>query len=519
MIGGIVLYRITKILIKTLLVVMLTFSVTAISGMPTSIIAEAAVTTPFMKESKTTLYAGYHTYSIEIENLSKNAAITYKSSDVKIALVSKTGTVKPIKKGTTTISVVVKQDSKTYNFKVKVTIKDPSVSITASTDNIVVSDAYIFKAIAYGMKDKVVWSVSDQAVAEISSSGELTAIAEGNVTVYAKAGGKTAKCEVAIEAKKALSATEIYAKCGPATVEIIVEDSFVKSQGSGFFIGNGKIVTNFHVIDGAKKITVKTKDEKEYVVESVLGYDKSLDLAILKINSDNVSLTISQSKVAVGEDIYVLGSPLGLTGTMTDGMISTASRILYNVNFIQITAAISHGNSGGPLVNAYGEVIGVNTMYFEEGQNLNFAINIKELEKLNTNKPITVADLYALNTVQEDPTISQDIETCQYVTLSGHVQGSVTAQENGDCYLISLTQPGTLVVVLESYNYNDLDNTYIKIYDNEVNQIEAVVKWSPEDLYQLISEQLLPGNYIIFITLINDYDGEDVPYNFTVYFQ
>ncbi len=98
--------------------------------------------------------------------------------------------------------------------------------------------------------------------------------------------------------------------------------------------------------------------------------------------------------VITGETVYAVGSSKGLTGTLSDGLVSTASRIVDDVDCIQITAAISSGNSGGPLINIYGEVIGSNTMSLASGQNLNFAVNITELQAVETTNAMTMAEFY-----------------------------------------------------------------------------------------------------------------------------
>lgn len=507
---------------------MLAFNVTAIPGLATNMTAEAAVTAPSVKEGKKTLYVGYNSYKIEFKSLVKSAIVSYKSSDIKIATVSKSGSVKPIKKGTATINVTVKQSSKTYNLKIIITVKTPAVTITQSTDLLNKGETYLYKAVVTGMTDKVAWSVSDTDVATISSNGALAAVKSGTVTVYAKAGGKTAKCKVTI-AIKVLTAKEIYAKCGPATVEIVASDEHGESLGSGFFVEKGKVVTNYHVIKGASKIIVKTYNNKEYEITNILGYDETLDLAVLQLDIENVSLEISQESGAVGEDIYTLGSPFGLTGTMTDGMISTASRVIDEVDFIQINAAISPGNSGGPLVNIYGEVIGVNTMYYIDGQNLNFAINIKELKKVKTDQPISVADYFVFyekkleeefkaNILVEDPTISQYIDTCQYVAAGRGVQGTATSSESGDVYWFRVTEPGWFFGIVESENLTDLENTYFELYDYDANYL-TVCREKPEELYQYIDWYLTPGDYLIYVYVPTNYYGADVNYFFALLYE
>ncbi len=139
----------------------------------------------------------------------------------------------------------------------------------------------------------------------------------------------------------------------------------LKGLGSGFLISpEGYIVTNNHVVQGAKKVMVKLFDGKKFKAK-ILGTDKKSDLALLKIDAKNLPHITwgDSSKIKVGEWVLAVGNPLGLDYTVTAGIISAKGRQLplseYE-DFIQTDAAINRGNSGGPLVNLKGEVIGVN---------------------------------------------------------------------------------------------------------------------------------------------------------------
>ncbi len=140
----------------------------------------------------------------------------------------------------------------------------------------------------------------------------------------------------------------------------------LKGLGSGFLISpDGYIVTNNHVIEGAKKVTVKLMDGREFKAK-IIGADKKSDLALLKIEAKGLPYLRwgDSAKIKVGEWVLAIGNPLGLDYTVTAGIISAKGRQLplseYE-DFIQTDAAINRGNSGGPLVNLKGEVIGVNS--------------------------------------------------------------------------------------------------------------------------------------------------------------
>lgn len=184
---------------------------------------------------------------------------------------------------------------------------------------------------------------------------------------------------------RGLPSSEIYKKTSPAIaiIEVTLADGN-ESQGSGFFIdGEGTLVTNYHVIDKAVEGYVTLSGIKKHAILGVKDCNKILDLAVLEVDCrDTPYLEISDRQVQTGESIYTLGAPLGLNDTFSDGIVSNASRKLGGVRYIQITAPISPGNSGGPLINTEGQVIGVNTFVYTEGQNLNFAVDIRELDKL-----------------------------------------------------------------------------------------------------------------------------------------
>lgn len=184
------------------------------------------------------------------------------------------------------------------------------------------------------------------------------------------------------QTKTILNAEEIYAKCSPAVfyIENYDKDGQIISSGSGFFINvNGCAVTNFHVIEGAYSAKIQISDTGDvYNVVGVLDYNKEEDWAIIQTDCEkNSSLTIGDASTVVGgAEVYAIGSPLGLQNTISQGIISNPARVDGNNTYIQITAPISSGSSGGALINKYGEVIGITSAVYLDGQNLNLALPI-----------------------------------------------------------------------------------------------------------------------------------------------
>ena len=162
-----------------------------------------------------------------------------------------------------------------------------------------------------------------------------------------------------------LSVQSIYRLAYKGVVEIAAS----QGQGSGFvYDGDGHIVTNAHVVEGASSVSVKFWNGKSYTAQ-VVGTDASTDLAVLKVNapvSELFPLSLGDStKLVVGDPVVAIGSPFGLEGTVTSGIVSALHREMTSPNqfaidnSIQTDAAINHGNSGGPLLNSQGKVVGV----------------------------------------------------------------------------------------------------------------------------------------------------------------
>jgi len=157
--------------------------------------------------------------------------------------------------------------------------------------------------------------------------------------------------------------------------------------GSGFFISqNGDIITNYHVIKGSSSAEIKTSDGKTYPITYIIAKDEQNDIIRLSVDipSKYISpLSLSNTIPEVGERIIVYGSPLGLENTVSDGIVSAIREIPDFGKVIQITAPVSPGSSGSPVINMKGEVIGVATFQIVEGQNLNFAIPSERIANLN----------------------------------------------------------------------------------------------------------------------------------------
>ena len=202
----------------------------------------------------------------------------------------------------------------------------------------------------------------------------------------------------AINTVPAQTVPQIAEKALAATVYLEMQDSngIVLGFGSGFFVRQDLIVTNYHVIAGAARGIAKlVGTSTKYAIEGVTATDQKNDLAILKVTAYGIKpLSLGDSNaIQIGEAVYVAGNPKGLEGTFSDGIISSR-RDRYTNERLQMTAPISPGSSGGPVLNRKGEVIGVSVSVYRalDAQNLNFAIPSKYVKALfslsRTAKPL-----------------------------------------------------------------------------------------------------------------------------------
>lgn len=209
------------------------------------------------------------------------------------------------------------------------------------------------------------------------------------------------------------SLPDIIKKIEPSIIVVLTydQDGKLLGQGSGFFINErGEAITSRHVLEGSVRAEVKTIDGKIYPITKIIAEDQDSD--IIKIGAiipeDLINfLKISPSLPEVGERVVVIGSPLGLEQTVSDGIVSAIRRIPIFGRIIQISAPISPGSSGSPVINLKGEVIGVATFQMVEGQNLNFAIPSKRILELGSETPQNLSEWGNLHSKQTLPPAKQ----------------------------------------------------------------------------------------------------------------
>ena len=247
-------------------------------------------------------------------------------------------------------------------------------------------------------------------------------------------------------------------------------DTPVFGAGSGFIVSpDGVILTNAHVVQGANEVTVKLQDRREYRAK-VLGSDPATDVAVLKIDAKNLpTVPLGNARsLQTGEWVLAIGSPYGLESTVTAGVVSATGRTLgpeSNVQFIQTDVAVNPGNSGGPLFNTRGEVVGINSqIYSQTGgyQGLSFAIPIDVAARIKdqiiaTGKVqhaklgVSIQDVNqgfadSFNLASPEGALIANVERGSPAERAGLKAGDVVRKVNGQAIIGSGDLPGMLAV-------------------------------------------------------------------------
>ncbi|HEX5884675.1 MAG TPA: tetratricopeptide repeat-containing serine protease family protein, partial [Pyrinomonadaceae bacterium] len=206
----------------------------------------------------------------------------------------------------------------------------------------------------------------------------------------------------AVRAQESLPA--LVKRVKPAVVAIATYDAGGEAlmTGSGFFLRPGQVVTNLHVVRGAVRAEIKTLDGKGKMFQAngVLAVDEEGDLALLSVDMPLERARASELASELpdeGEPIFVIGNPLKLEGSVSDGIVSAVREVPNSYRIIQITAPISHGNSGSPVFNLRGQVLGVVTVKVTNGQNINLAIAAARVGELKAGKLQPLSELAVKN--------------------------------------------------------------------------------------------------------------------------
>lgn len=210
--------------------------------------------------------------------------------------------------------------------------------------------------------------------------------------------------------------------------------------GSGFFVDDsGTIVTNYHVIDGASQIEVDMPDGARYDVKTIVDFSNTQDVAVLKIDVTGNDYLTAATEYKQGESVYAYGSPRSLDASFTSGTLSNTDRKIGGIDCIQIDASIAPGNSGGPVVNSRGEVLGIAKSFLVDSQNTNFAIKVSVLDELSMDKNYSVnrfVEWYSTETARSYYGIDGDKYVPTYINTYTQITGKecLASIENEDDY-------------------------------------------------------------------------------------
>ncbi len=331
-----------------------------------------------------------------------------------------------------------------------------------------------------------------------------------------------------------MSAEQIFKNANPAVayVECYGFNNNIVASGSGFMVSaDGKFVTNYHVIYDAanpvKYVKIKFGDGAVYNnVVDILGYDQANDTAVLKIPnvSNRPFLKIGKSdNIVTGEQVYAIGSPLGLENTISQGIISTKKRVLDGIEFIQISVPIDSGSSGGPLLNAQGEVIGITTGGFQSNASLNLAVPIKVYSQLALTNRTTISQINnsgksVSGLISGEVDIEEIEPNNNYGTedllthTTNYISGTLANSDDLDLYqfTINRTYEVTVIGLLASYDnhLNNYFNFFIADYTNGVLRSITLSDFYtsnsyPYDDYYAFTIYLNPGKYVIFVNSVD----------------
>lgn len=305
----------------------------------------------------------------------------------------------------------------------------------------------------------------------------------------------------------------IYKNAVNSTVTIETD----KGLGSGFFVGKNIIATNYHVMEGATIAYCYTNSsDTKYNIEGFLAADTSTDLILLEVSGLNrPPLKMASKSVVTGQKIFVLGSPKGLPATISDGLVS-GLRNFNGYKLIQITAPISPGSSGGPVLNSNGELVGVSVGQINSGQNLNFAIPKSYLQLLlnsKKSKPVLLvqqpikASSSNQTKIETQDWIKEKIENFTHDFHESALSESGTQKyevEYGDCKIIikkkrdattqnpfNANEPREKVFFYQTYEIPVKELSRLSITkDNQTTHIilkiksnETIIKYTSESTY------------------------------------
>ena len=329
------------------------------------------------------------------------------------------------------------------------------------------------------------------------------------------------------------SPSQIFKEASPGIVVIrtSIRDSQMTlgikeyAQGSGFVVNkNGIILTNFHVVDGADLISVTFNNGKNYDVKEIIYYEPRIDICLLKIDANGLEVLplADADRLEVGDKVIVIGAPLGYEYSLTEGILSAKRYETYK-EMLQFTAPISPGNSGGPLLNASGRVVGLITSVAPGGQNINFALSINQAKHyidLYPSEAIPIQSFanhirenYRLRYLAEESARNNDAERSLRYLRDGF---NLCLQKNKNCLwegLDLITRLNSLAVtyfqnneIVKAENYSKEAVSVVESLGGAevlINRLRNELYWTDLMLSEARENIVIGGYYILAVIYIN----------------
>ena len=309
---------------------------------------------------------------------------------------------------------------------------------------------------------------------------------------------------------KQLTVPQLVRQIMPSMVRLTVlgKDGVPSVQGSGFVVGEDIIATNAHVVSGAHAVTANFESGRSEQVFGYIGYDEDHDLVLLRAFTKGVRPLPLESgtEVQIGDSIVAFGSPEGLSGSISTGIVSGV-RLMGGTKVIQTTAPISHGSSGGVLVDMRGHVAGVTSFFYTEGQNLNFAYPAYYVRQLLTHQ---LGQVLTWNEIEK----YANTKTANVATI--HAAPSIPSRAADTVVYTKTPLEGIkeVAVVLESLNEDakkdGLDGDAIKT-DAEVKLREAGIS-----VVDKTSEDPSKPGALLYIIISTNLVSDDMLYRYSV---
>ena len=303
-----------------------------------------------------------------------------------------------------------------------------------------------------------------------------------------------------------LTPQEIAKKALDSTVLLVMEGTNGQplGVGSGFFVQPNQIATNYHVIEGAEKGTAKPVGQASaFTVEGITAMDEDRDLAILQVSGARVlPLALADSdSVKVGDAVYVTGNPKGyLEGTFSDGLIS-GIREIETSRLLQVTAPLSSGSSGGPVLNNKGEVVGVSVAQIEDGQNLNFAVPSNYLRELIAQ----MGEPKPLESVAKPPLKIQQSASAESYYIRGIVKSVIGLyQEAIVAFEIAIRLKPDY---WEAYTGRGMAKVHLERYSDAIKDYDAALELNPNYVEAYTGRGMAKVNLGQYVEAIKDYDA------------